>query len=168
MNKTINKIRTFASEDNVSMLLGIVIVVLVGSLLFSYFKSVNKTGKLSNEAVSTEVVNKQTGYEVQTGDSLWTIAQKEYGSGYAWSQVYAANREVIGNNPSLLEKGTKIDLPKLEIKTVEYTVAAGDNLWNIAVKTCNNGYLWPAIAQNNKIANPNVIEAGQVLRISCN
>jgi len=174
MNKTINKIRTFASEDNISMLLGVVILVLVGSLLFSYFKSVNKTGKINNQAVTTENVtleekskNLPADYEVQAGDSLWSISERVYGTGYNWTEVYAANIETVGTNPSILESGVKITLPKIEIKTVEYTVAAGDNLWNIAVKTCNNGYLWPVIAQNNKIANPNVIEIGQIFTVTC-
>lgn len=174
MNKSINKIRTFASEDNISMLLGIVIVVLVGSLLFSYFKSVNKTGKINNQAVTTENVtledkakNLPTDYEVQAGDSLWSISERVYGTGYNWSEVYSQNKEVIGTNPSVLKTGVKITLPKIEIKTVEYTVAAGDSLWNIAVKTCNNGYLWPRIAADNKLANANLIQVGQVFKINC-
>lgn len=174
MNKSINKIRTFVSEDNISMLLGIVIVVLVGSLLFSYFKSVNKTGKINNQAVTTENVtledkakNLPADYEVQAGDSLWSISERVYGTGYNWTEIYAANIETVGANPSLLESGVKITLPKIEVKTVEYTVVAGDNLWNIAVKTCSNGYLWPKISADNKLTNANLIQVGQVFKINC-
>lgn len=48
-----------------------------------------------------------------------------------------------------------------------YTVARGDTLWAIAARLLHNGSRWPEIARLNRdrIPNPNVIRAGQVLRI---
>jgi nucleoid-associated protein YgaU len=37
-------------------------------------------------------------YRVQSGDSLWDIAQKFYGDGNLWPRIYDANRGVIGVN----------------------------------------------------------------------
>lgn len=34
-------------------------------------------------------------YTVERGDSLWSIARKQLGSGWRWSQVYEANRGAI-------------------------------------------------------------------------
>ena len=184
MNKTINKIRTFASEDNISMLLGVVILVLVGSLLFSYFKSVNKTGKINNQAVTTENVtleekskNLPADYEVQAGDSLWSIAEKTYGTGHAWKDIATANSIA---NASVITTGAVIKLPELytakypQTQTVTqapqaspetYIIKSGDTLWNISVAIYGTGFRWPEIAKANNITNPQIIHAGNQLTI---
>lgn len=52
-----------------------------------------------------------TGYTVQPGDSLWSIAQKELGDGSRWGEIYSANRGVIGNDPSLIHPGQVLTVP---------------------------------------------------------
>jgi nucleoid-associated protein YgaU len=47
---------------------------------------------------------------VQRGDSLWKIAQKQYGDGRAWRKIYNANRGRIAN-PSDVPIGTKLIIP---------------------------------------------------------
>ena len=168
------------NEQNISMGLGIVVVILVAGLLVKYFKSVNQTGKTSSTSTQTQ---ETTGtvpsvlpgeYVVAAGDSLWTIADKTYGSGYNWVDVYAANKQIVGSNPSVLLVGTKLTLPKVEPRIVEntqpvvYAVTAGDNLWNVAVKNCGSGYDWVHLARENGLKNPNQIEVGQVLKLICN
>lgn len=161
------------NEQNISMALGVIVVVLVAGLLISYFKSVNKKGEVtSTSTVKVEEPTAGNDYTVAAGDSLWTISEKAYGSGYNWTDVYAANKEVLDAHPDLLYVGTKLTLPKVDPKEVvapvSYTVAAGDNLWNIAVKTCQNGYAWVKTANENKLANPDLLYVGQVLKIVCN
>ncbi len=159
------------NEQNISMALGLVVVLLVVGLLYNYFKSVNKKG----ETTSTSTVKTEEGvavagneYTAVAGDSLWTISEKAYGSGYNWVDIFAANKTELDAHPDLLYVGTKLTLPKVEIKQpLSYTVEKGDNLWNIAVKTCNNGYAWVKTARENKLANPNLLYVGQVLKISC-
>lgn len=46
-----------------------------------------------------------------------------------------------------------------------HTVAKGEYLWTIAEKYYDSGYGWSEIAKANNLANPNVIEEGQVLSI---
>lgn len=46
-----------------------------------------------------------------------------------------------------------------------HTVAAGENLWEIAEKYYASGYNWVDIAQDNNLSNPNQIAAGQELNI---
>ncbi len=173
------------NEQNISMLLGAVVVILVGSLLYNYFKSVNKPkqGETSSTA-APEQVQVPSGdklpaeYQVQKGDTLWSISVKAYGSGYNWVDVYSTNKSVIGQNPNRLLADTKINLPKVEPRLLtkaspaptgntQYSVVKGDNLWNILVKSCNNGYLWPKVAKANNLANASRIEIGQKLTISC-
>ena len=46
-----------------------------------------------------------------------------------------------------------------------HTVQSGDTLWGIAKKYYGNGAQYPKIASANNVANPNVIQVGQVLAI---
>jgi LysM repeat protein len=57
-------------------------------------------------------------YIVQSGDNLWDIAKHVSGSGTHWSEIYHANANVIGNNPSLIFPGEKLNLPSGESSTV--------------------------------------------------
>ena len=51
-------------------------------------------------------------YLVQSGDTLAKIAQKNYGDGNMWPQIYnyQNNRKIIGPNPNELRAGTSIQL----------------------------------------------------------
>ena len=158
------------NEQNISMGLGLIVVLLVVGLLYNYFKSVNKPGETSSTSTA-QIEEPVAGneYTVVMGDSLWTIAKAAYGSGYNWVDIFAANKAVLESNPDLLYIGTKLTLPKVEVKEpISYIVAPGDNLWNIAVKTCGSGYAWVKTARENKLANPNLLYAGQVLKVVCN
>lgn len=46
-----------------------------------------------------------------------------------------------------------------------YTVQKGDTLWSIAVRAYGDGYKWVNIAKANKLVNPGVIHAGNILNI---
>ena len=46
-----------------------------------------------------------------------------------------------------------------------YTVVKGDTLWNIAENAYGSGFNWTDIATENKIANANSIDEGQILNI---
>lgn len=49
-------------------------------------------------------------YTIQSGDSLWKIAEREYGNGMQWKRLYEFNKDVI-SNPDRPRKGTKIRIP---------------------------------------------------------
>ena len=49
-------------------------------------------------------------YTVRHGDSLWTIAERVYGSGYRWSLIYEANRNRI-TNANVLLVGQRLEIP---------------------------------------------------------
>jgi nucleoid-associated protein YgaU len=55
---------------------------------------------------------------VQAGDSLWAIASRHLGpaasaeaTAIAWHQWYAANREVVGDDPDLIYPGQRLRVP---------------------------------------------------------
>ena len=55
---------------------------------------------------------------VRPGDSLWSITERRLGAGAtagetarAWPLLYAANRDVVGPDPDLLEPGQRLVVP---------------------------------------------------------
>lgn len=50
-------------------------------------------------------------YTVSSGDSLWAIAKKIYGSGAKWQDIYAANKSAIGANPNKIYPGQVFTIP---------------------------------------------------------
>ena len=180
-----------STEEVVSMFLGLAIVVVVTALIFNYFQknkgSVTIPGASDDISLSqnSELV-KSNEYKVVRGDSLWKIAVKKYGNGYAWTEIAKANNL---KNPSSLEIGQKIVIPEkvtianteLRVETSEattsntssitvgseYKVVRGDSLWKIAVKAYGDGYQWTKIWQENKNKLPqaNDLEIGMTLII---
>ena len=55
-------------------------------------------------------VHPQT-YTVKSGDCLWNIAKKFYGSGAKYTIIYNANKGVIGGNPNLIYAGQILTIP---------------------------------------------------------
>lgn len=51
-------------------------------------------------------------YTTVINDSLWNIAVRAYGDGYAWTKIYEANKTDIGINPSLIAKGMTLAIPR--------------------------------------------------------
>ena len=123
---------------------------------------------------STGTTTQAGNYEVQRGDSLWKIAEKTYGSGYKWVDIYNANKSQI-QDPDLIYSGTTLNLPAgtsiasdtLPGANITHTVSQGENLWVLSVKYCNDGFTWQTIATANNLSNPRVIEPGQKLDIRC-
>jgi len=174
------------SETAISMSLGIIVLVLVGALIYRYFRNINVNKKSGVEETPEKIEESQTvatpeeknlpqKYLVQEGDTLWKISEKFYGYGYNWVDIAKANKI---QNPNQIEKGEELQIPevpvrkpvaqKSNIKTIEgdkYQVVKGDTLWEISVRAYQDGFRWVEIAKANKLANPNLIHPGNVLII---
>lgn len=48
-------------------------------------------------------------YTINKGDTLWQIAVRAYGDGYAWKKIAQANKIV---NPDLIHSGNKLTIPR--------------------------------------------------------
>jgi nucleoid-associated protein YgaU len=48
---------------------------------------------------------------VEDGDTLWGIAERSYGNGARYTEIFEANREVI-EDPDLIFPGQKLRIPK--------------------------------------------------------
>lgn len=162
------------NESSISMALGALVIVIVGILVVNYFKDKNAQ---TIPGINTQANSKE--HVVVKGESLWSIAEDYFGSGYNWTDIAGENK--LKNYG--LEIGQKLNIPDVaakkptatklttQVKTVEaiigesYTVVNGDSLWKIAVRTYGDGYKWTAIAKANKLVNPSIIHAGNMLTL---
>ncbi|MBU2577245.1 LysM peptidoglycan-binding domain-containing protein [Patescibacteria group bacterium] len=176
-----------SSESSVSTLLGIVVVIAIGSIVFNYFKSSpfeetnnSETGTVSETSAQQNQTSLPAKYTVASGDSLWKISEKFYNSGYNWVDIKNANNI---ENPDQILEGQEITIPAVEPKTStivaasaevtigesgaingdEYNVKRGDNLWDISVRAYQDGYRWTEIAKANNLENPDLIHQGNRL-----
>jgi LysM repeat protein len=115
-----------------------------------------------------------TSYTVKEGDNLWDLAGKHMGDSTRWGEIYKLNEAVIGNNPRLIMPGTELQLPgagglDAEHLAQDYTVKAGDNLWDISKDNLGGGEHWKELYSNNTDvvgSNPNLIHPGQQLHMN--
>ncbi|MCX6794220.1 MAG: LysM peptidoglycan-binding domain-containing protein [Candidatus Gottesmanbacteria bacterium] len=173
--------KKFDSTDSiVSLVLGLAVVLVIGMTIVNYVKS-----KTQPAASTTQTANGKTDsttslpakHTVVEGESLWTIAETYYKSGYNWVDIRDANNVV---NPDLIEAGQTLTIPNVALKGVatpaisatsisekpkdkSYTVVGGDDLWNIALVEYGSGYKWVDIAAANKLDKPDIIHPGNVL-----
>jgi LysM domain len=67
-------------------------------------------------------------YTVQSGDSLFSIAQRFYGDGNKWPIIYDyCNKQVIGQNPDLIRPGEVLYIPP-SVVSLTCKVTATDGL----------------------------------------
>ena len=162
------------NEESISMVLGAVVIVIVGILIVNYFKD-KGTGNILTDSTNTSTKE----HVVVKGETLWSIAEDSFGSGYNWVDIKSSNQL----ETEVLEVGQKLTIPEVSPKQPtstrktavvtetspitgeSYTVVKGDCLWDIAVKTYGDGFKWVEIAKANKLVNPGIIHAGNVLTL---
>ena len=181
------------NQSKLSMVLGALIILVVGILVFNYFnKNKADLGPAQNTTMEQQDIapDKLPGkYTVKEGDTLFDIANKYYNDGYKYPEIAKANNLV---NPDALTKDQVLEIPKLETPTTmetpapqpasaqvemspttwgpkitenTYTVVAGDWLSTISARAYGDIYSYDKIAKANNIQNPDLIEVGQVLTI---
>jgi nucleoid-associated protein YgaU len=166
------------NESTISMVLGAIVIVVTGILIVSYFKEKNSSGVISDKG---EISENEFGknHTVIKGESLWSIAEEETGSGYNWTVI--ANENNL-TNPGVITEGQMLAIPTItqtqettdiiledvedmSISGATYQVVKGDNLWNIALRAYGDGYQWIEIARENHLDNPSLIHAGNILAL---
>lgn len=139
-----------------------------GVFLSSQEKDTNKE-QTPDKDPSSQSQQNATSYTVTAGNTLWQIAQNYH------TTIAALVEANHIQNPNLIYVGQILKIPgssgetadqpasqPTEKRETQYTVVAGDTLWQIAI---NYHTTIAAIVQANGIANPNLIYAGQVLWI---
>lgn len=179
-NRLKNILKTLKlKEDTISTMLGAIVVIVIGLLVFNYFRTLNPQGEISQQAAIEETKTTPgqlklveeggqlvpeglpTTYTVKAGDHLWSIAESFYNSGYNWVDIASANQL---DNPDQISADQKLIIPKVGVKTAtaldpdptnviegeSYTVLKGDHLWDIAVRAYGDGFNWTKIYQANQ------------------
>ncbi len=109
-------------------------------------------------------------YTIESGDTLYDISNRYYGSGDHYNEIAEYNGI---ENPDEIKAGDTIKIPNVEEQTNElkkennqlYVIGLGDSLTAICEKFYNDGSYSTAmkLARYNNIENPNDIKAGQEL-----
>jgi nucleoid-associated protein YgaU len=112
---------------------------------------------------------------VQSGDTLWNLAEKYYGNGNKLNLILDANRTTVPRRDTLLKPGMKLVVPLettaaappasspaaaapttlnipsgAEHQAVKHTLAKNDRLWDLAQKYYGDGSKWKRILDANK------------------
>lgn len=148
------------------MLMGVLVILIVGGLVIKYLKSDKGVVPNDSSNLTNSVEMSVKTHQVVKGENLWNLAVKYYGDGFKWVDIATENKLA---NASIIEEGQELIIPNLEsekpdaITSTTYEVQKGDTLWNIAVRSCGDGYSWVKIASENKLVNPNLIHPGNIL-----
>lgn len=67
-------------------------------------------------------------YTVKSGDNLWDIAHEKLGDGSRWTEIYEANRNVIGADPSMIHTGVELRLPGMPEAPVQMASGTAPSL----------------------------------------
>lgn len=183
------------SNSYKSLIYGIVTVVVLFIVLALGIRTLSQNkAQIDDGAVMTQKSSESVSdnrYIVMEGETLWSIAEKEYGDGFRWHEIATANNI---ESPTSLEKNTRLIIPKnppvaaaqstlspslsapqpsvmpsepenSKITGNTYTIVRGDYLWEIAVRAYGDGYRWVDIAHANDISNPDLIFSGNELKL---
>lgn len=176
---------TTVKEKYPYFLLGATVILIVLLLVTTYFgKNVLVKINLNKPTANQQNIPKKQAlartYVVSQGDSLWKIAEQSYGSGYNAYDIAIANKLTDAN---VIEAGQILVIPSvtakqptqgeiamaktapITIKENTYTVKEGDDLWDIALGAYGDGYMWVSVAKANNLTNPDLIHAGNVLKL---
>lgn len=108
-----------SNQSKVSMVLGALIILVIGILVFNYFsKSKASLGPAQQTQAQQDVSPTQLPgkYTVKDGDSLFTIAENYYKDGYKYTEIVKANNLT---NPDQIDAGQVLEIPKLETQTTQ-------------------------------------------------
>jgi nucleoid-associated protein YgaU len=152
------------NESAISTAFGALVVIVIGVMIFNYFKSFNK-GKVTETApvevtqmpgTESPVIVEEDGkkipqglpssYKVEKNDNLWKIAEKYYGSGYNWVDIAKENNL---KTPNRLAVGMELTIPKAEVKELKVIASgkidapgASKTLDSEKYTTIRGDYLW--------------------------
>ena len=105
-------------------------------------------------------------YIVRSGDWLSTIAEKFYGNAMRYSEIFAANKDIIKDSNKIYP-GQELSIPNVERTRQYYTVRSGDWLSKIAERYFGDAMKFNEVFAANRdiVADPNKIYPGQRLEI---
>ena len=104
-----------SNQSRLSMVLGALILLVIGILIFNYFNKDKATlgpaQKTQQEEQDVTPENLPGKYKVKQGDTLYLIAEKYYQDGFKYNEIAKANNLTDENN---IEVGQVLEIPKVE------------------------------------------------------
>ncbi len=111
ISKLDNEVKS--NQSRLSMVLGILIVLVIGILIFNYFQKGKDNLGPAQQTEQTADVSPESlpgKYTVKEGDTLFSIAQNYYQDGYKFTEIAKANNITDVN---AIEKDQVLEIPKL-------------------------------------------------------
>lgn len=110
-----------SNQSKASMVLGALIILVVGILVFNYF---NKNKASLGPAQQTQTNQQQDvspdnlpgKYTVKEGDTLFGVAENYYKNGDNFTEIAKANNLT---NPDQIEAGQTLEIPKIELQQAQ-------------------------------------------------
>ena len=93
------------------MVLGAIVIVIVGILIVNYFKDKGGNGTITETSSQTNAVASNE-HVVVKGETLWSIAEDSFGSGYNWVDIKSVN----SLKTETIEVGQKLTIPSVSPK----------------------------------------------------
>ena len=117
-------------------------------------------------------------YTVVSGDNLWEIAERFYGSGWDHTRIVDANegrrmadgRMFSGRASTIIHPGWVLDLPMPDVRIeqreghTEYVIQPSETLAGIATRFLGDEYRWPEIYEPNRASAANLWSVGASTR----
>lgn len=106
-----------SNQSRLSLILGALIVLVIGVLVFNYFnRDKSEVGPSQETTQTTSQEDVKPGslpgkYTVKEGDTLFTIAEQYYQDGSKFSEISKANKLTDENS---IETGQVLEIPKIE------------------------------------------------------
>lgn len=116
----LERIQTDIQQNNsmLNMVLGTLIVIVLGILVFNYFNKDDGSLGPSQQTETSDMENRDVDkeklpgkYTVKEGDTLFLIAQKYYDDGEIYPEIAKANKI---DNENYIETGLVLEIPKLD------------------------------------------------------
>ncbi|MCR4325067.1 MAG: LysM peptidoglycan-binding domain-containing protein [Candidatus Curtissbacteria bacterium] len=167
-------------ESYPSLILGAIILVILGLLVFNFFNRtrMSQIGSGENTELTTPegAESDAKKHTVTEGESLAKISETIYGSQDFWPQLAQVNNIA---NPNVLSAGITLDIPdKVDLEqgkfgapdvATSYQVKEGDTLFKIAEEVYKDGSRWTEISRANglgRLPNGNpLVFAGSTISI---
>ncbi len=165
-----NRKELFSSPDSYKSLiygvLTVIVLFVVGFSMVRLFtggpKGVVDDGAVSTEQIQEALNSTSKNYTVQEGETLWSIAEDKYGSGFEWYRIAEANKITDAAN---LEKGTALVIPDTkEAAMTEPTTAMEESSEEVVKISPTPSDTQPTMESSSKITGSTyVIQEGDDL-----
>jgi nucleoid-associated protein YgaU len=111
------------NENTVSMILGGLVVLFVGYLAINFLRGngVNNNETITDVATSSsDLTSLPTTHIVEAGETLWSISEKYFKSGYNWVDIASANNLT---DAGVIRTGMELTIPNVSARLANSTLS---------------------------------------------